>query len=146
MATGNQELVAKPLKGTKASVKNTVDAIRSGLISKVPLMLERLEALTCCSGEIGHNAFDRQALEAERIEVARQKIELGAITDWLDRAGIIPPKAQQERAGDLQLAEMTVGELRRLADTLDGEIAERAKVVNAPDSVPEDASGVDSLM
>lgn len=111
----------------------------------VPNMISRLESLANGQAEIGHNATPND-LERYRAVTQERKVQLTAINSWLDRAGIIPPKAQQERAGDLQLAEMTVGELRRLADTLDGEIAERAKVVSAPDSAPADSQGIEALM
>lgn len=109
-------------------------------------MLARLEALSFYPGKNSHNANAERDYEGERIEVARQKVALGAITDWLDRAGVIPPKAQTERNADIQLAEMTVTELRRLADTLDGEIAERAKVVPSTLADTPAAPSIEDIM
>lgn len=114
------------------ATRNAVDAARVILSSRVPSMLALLEALTLAPIERSHNADDpdrSSRLAADRIRIADRKVQLLAINSWLDRAGVIPPKAQTERGADIQLAEMTVTELRRLADTLDGEIAERAKVI-----------------
>lgn len=58
------------------------------------------------------------------------KVRLDAAKTLLDRAGHVAPRARAETGIDLPLNEMSVNELRDLADKLDSELASRAKDVS----------------
>lgn len=65
----------------------------------------------------------------------------------LDRAGHIAPKAiAAGQAGDVPLNEMSMTDLRALADKLEGEIAGRAKVIPAPLSTPHKAQAIEDIL
>ncbi len=65
------------------------------------------------------------------------KIRLDAAKTLLDRAGHIAPRAITDKAThELALHELSLGDLRQLADKLEGEIAGRAKDVSGADAAP----------
>jgi phage terminase small subunit len=68
-----------------------------------------------------------------------EKVRLDASKALLDRAGIVPPKAQENPNGiEKPLHEMSMDELRAMANRLEDELAGRAKVVtDVPDPVAE---------
>lgn len=81
-----------------------------------------------------------------RNEQVADKVRLDAAKTLLDRAGHIAPRAKADSMGaDLPLNEMTTAELRSLADKLEGEIAGRAKPVNAANAAPAPDQAVDLL-
>jgi phage terminase small subunit len=95
-------------------------AARPRLARSIPLALATLEYL------------------AERAQ--SEKVRLEASKTLLDRAGIIAPKAQEDRSAiETPLHELTADELRALAHRLDGELASRATLVggDATDPVAE---------
>jgi phage terminase small subunit len=64
-------------------------------------------------------------------ETTPPKIRLDAAKTLLDRAGHIAPRAIVDKAThELSLHELSIGELRQLADRLEGELAGRAKDVS----------------
>jgi len=71
-----------------------------------------------------------------------EKVKLDASKAILDRAGLVPPAPPKEDKNMVEkpLNEMTVEELRALADKLEGELAGRAKDVT-PDSDVVDLIG-----
>lgn len=65
------------------------------------------------------------------------KIRLDAAKTLLDRAGHIAPRAITDKSQhELALHEMSISDLRQLADKLEGEIAGRAKDIGGADSAP----------
>lgn len=65
----------------------------------------------------------------------------------LDRAGHIAPKAvAAAQGGETPLNEMSMTDLRALADKLSGEIAGRAKVVNSAKAAPVKTQAFDDLI
>lgn len=75
------------------------------------------------------------------------KIRLAAANSILNRAGHIAPKAaEQGKAGETPLNEMTMGELRDLADKLEGEIAGRAKEVSSTKPAPHVTQAIDDII
>jgi hypothetical protein len=65
----------------------------------------------------------------------------------LDRAGHIAPKAAPGgAAGDVPLNELSMGDLRALADKLEGEIAGRAKEVSSAKLAPARPQTLDDIM
>lgn len=65
----------------------------------------------------------------------------------LDRAGYIPPRAAAPgNAGETPLNEMTMGELRTLADKLEGEIAGRAKPVSSASAAPKGTQAIEDII
>lgn len=75
------------------------------------------------------------------------KIRLDAAKTLLDRAGHIAPKAVAAgQAGDVPLNEMTMTDLRALADKLEGEIAGRAKDVSSAKRAAQKAQTIDDIM
>lgn len=70
-------------------------------------------------------------------ETTPPKIRLDAAKTLLDRAGHIAPRAIVDKAThELALHEMSLGDLRQLADKLEGEIAGRAKDIAGADAAP----------
>lgn len=75
------------------------------------------------------------------------KLRLDAAKDWLNRAGHIAPKAVAAgQAGDVPLNEMTMTDLRALADKLEGEIAGRAKDVSSAKRATQKAQTIEDIM
>jgi hypothetical protein len=68
-----------------------------------------------------------------------ERVRLEASKAWLDRAGLVPPKAMEEsRDPEKPLHEMTVTEMRAYRDRLEAEIVGRAKdVTPTPDPADE---------
>jgi hypothetical protein len=68
-----------------------------------------------------------------RDETAPAAIRRQAASDLLNRAGHVPPRPENEQSSktDKPLSELSTDELRALVDKLDGELAERAKPVDA---------------
>lgn len=65
------------------------------------------------------------------------KIRLDAARTLLDRAGFIAPRAIVDKAThELALHELSIGELRSLADKLEGELSGRAKDVSGANAAP----------
>jgi hypothetical protein len=65
------------------------------------------------------------------------KIRLDAAKTLLDRAGHIAPRAIVDKAThELSLHELSIGELRQLADRLEGELAGRAKDISGANAAP----------
>jgi hypothetical protein len=75
-------------------------------------------------------------------ETAPIKVRLDGAKTLLDRAGHIAPRAVVDKGTqELALHELSISELRSLADRLENELAARAKDVNrANDSSPETQS------
>ena len=65
---------------------------------------------------------------------------------WLDRAGYVAPRAAAPKGIDIPLHEMSVTDLRDLAQQLGAEIAERATLVSAPNAPMPASDPIDSLM
>lgn len=75
------------------------------------------------------------------------KLRLDAAKTILDRAGHIAPKAVAQGSKDAKpLNEMSMGELRELADKLEGEISGRAKEVSSAKAAPAKAQTIDDIM
>lgn len=75
------------------------------------------------------------------------KIRLAAANSILNRAGHIAPKAQDaSKAGETPLNEMSMGELRTLADKLEGEIAGRAKEVSSATAAPRAPQVIEDIL
>lgn len=75
------------------------------------------------------------------------KIRLDAAKTLLDRAGYISPKAVAASNGaSVPLNEMSMADLRTLADKLEGEIAGRAKEVSSAKAAPTKAQTLDDIM
>jgi phage terminase small subunit len=71
------------------------------------------------------------------------KIRLDGAKTLLDRAGWIAPRATIDKTGaDISLHEMTVSDLRSLADKLESELATRATSAN---NTQGDSEAIDSL-
>lgn len=72
------------------------------------------------------------------------KIRMDCAKTLLDRAGHVPPRAPLDKGNVAPpLHEMTTDELRGLADTLEGEIADRAKDVSSAPAAPVDTQDID---
>jgi phage terminase small subunit len=77
---------------------------------------------------------------------APAKIRLDGAKTLLDRAGHIAPRAIADKSGvDLALNEMSISDLRNLADKLESELATRAKPANSANSDTRDAQAIDML-
>ncbi|MEY9506919.1 phage terminase small subunit [Bradyrhizobium diazoefficiens] len=75
------------------------------------------------------------------------KIRLDAAKTLLDRAGHIAPKAvAQGQNAAKPLNEMSMAELRELADKLEGEISGRAKEVSSAKAAPAQPQTIDDIM
>jgi len=75
------------------------------------------------------------------------KLRLDAAKTILDRAGHIAPKAvAANQAGDVPLNEMSMTDLRALADKLEGEIAGRAKAVSSARAAPAKPQAIEDIM
>jgi hypothetical protein len=75
------------------------------------------------------------------------KVRLAAANSILNRAGHIAPKATDAaRAGETPLNEMSMPQLRELADKLEGEIAGRAKEVSSAKPAPSDTQAIDDII
>lgn len=76
-----------------------------------------------------------------------EKVRADCAKAILDRAGLVPPKPQNDRnASELPLHEMSIDALRAHADKLERERADSAKPINAAPASPADAhefGGVD---
>lgn len=67
------------------------------------------------------------------------RVQADCAKTWLDRAGLVPPKASAAAPVDAPLHELSVDALRSLADKLERERATSAKVISAvpaPDPAP----------
>lgn len=65
----------------------------------------------------------------------------------LDRAGHIAPKAAAAgQAGDVPLNELSMADLRQLADKLEGEIAGRAKDVSSAKAAPRKPQAIEDII
>lgn len=72
------------------------------------------------------------------------KIRLDAAKTLLDSAGHIAPRAIMDKAThELALHEMTIDDLRQLAERLEGEIAGRARDVGGASAAPAEAKAVE---
>jgi phage terminase small subunit len=77
-------------------------------------------------------------------ETTPPKIRLDAAKTLLDRAGHIAPRAIVDKAThELALHELSIGELRQLADRLEGELAGRAKDVSGANAAPAETQAVE---
>lgn len=74
------------------------------------------------------------------------KVKLEAARYLLSLAGHVAPRAHvPDAGGDKQLSEMTIEDLRAQRDTLESEIAGRAKSVSAPTAPPSNSEAIDLL-
>lgn len=64
------------------------------------------------------------------------RIRVDAAKILLDRAGFTPPANSKGDAAERSLAEMTAAELKEFIGSLEGELAGRATLVNAPPNAP----------
>lgn len=77
-------------------------------------------------------------------KLAHPKLRFEAARDLLSRAGHVAPRAVAEsQAHAAALHEMTLGDLRTLADRLESEIADRAKDVSGAVAAPIEAQAFD---
>lgn len=78
-------------------------------------------------------------------ETTPPKIRLDAAKTILDRAGHIAPRAIVDKAShELALHELSLGELRALADKLEGELAGRGKDVSGANAAPAETQDVEA--
>jgi phage terminase small subunit len=74
------------------------------------------------------------------------KIRLDAAKTLLDRAGHVAPRPTTDKSAEHQaLHEMSIEQLRALADRLESELADRAKPVEPADSAQSDAEQAPAL-
>ncbi len=86
----------------------------------------------------------REVLEDDTVD---KRLRVVCAKTLLDRAGHIAPKAAAPgAAGDVPLNEMSMGDLRALADKLEGEIAGRAKEVSSAKPAPVRQQTLDDIM
>jgi hypothetical protein len=79
-------------------------------------------------------------------ETTPPKIRLDAAKTLLDRAGHIAPRAIVDKAThELALHELSIGELRQLADKLEGELSGRARNVSGPNAAPAETQAADVI-
>jgi hypothetical protein len=75
-----------------------------------------------------------------------EKVKRDAANDILNRAGLVAPRPAADKSpSDAPLHELSVLQLRRLADRLEGELAARAKPVNAPAVAHNADSAIDLI-
>lgn len=74
------------------------------------------------------------------------KLRLEAAKELLKLGGHVAPKAKSlENAGEKQLHELSIDDLKRQRDTLESAIADRSRPVIAPDASPIDADDIELL-
>lgn len=96
---------------------------------------------------IGAAVANRVLQDFARDEKLDKRLRVVCAKTILDRAGHIAPKAAAAgQAGDVPLNEMSMTDLRALADKLEGEIAGRAKVVPAPSSASHKAQAIEDIL
>jgi phage terminase small subunit len=87
-----------------------------------------------------------RVLQTLRDTAVSEKVRADAARTLLDRAGHIAPRAAApDGKRDLSLHEMSLADLRDLADKLEGELAGRAREVSAPLAPFAEAPTVDAL-
>jgi hypothetical protein len=80
-------------------------------------------------------------------ETLDKRLRVVCAKTLLDRAGHIAPKAvAASQNGAIPLNEMSMADLRQLADKLEGEIAGRAKDVSSANAAPERAQTIEDIM
>lgn len=80
-------------------------------------------------------------------KTADPRLRVVCARDILNRAGHIAPKAVAQTSNAAKpLNEMSMGELRELADKLEGEISGRAKDVSSAKAAPTNAQALDDIM
>ena len=74
------------------------------------------------------------------------KLRLEAAKELLKLGGHVAPKAKSlENTGNKQLHELSLDDLRRQRDALEGAIADRSRPVIAPEASPIDANDIELL-
>lgn len=80
-------------------------------------------------------------------EAVDKRLRVVCAKTILDRAGHIAPKASAPGSkGDVPLNEMSMTDLRALADKLEGELATRAKPVSSAEAAPAKAQTIEDIM
>ncbi len=88
----------------------------------------------------------RVLLDLAKDETVPAAVRRACARDLIDRAGIVPPKAQEAPGqGDKPLSEMSSEELRGLVDRLESELAGRAIPVDAQDNAQPGAKRLEFL-
>ncbi len=86
----------------------------------------------------------RDVVQDERCD---KRLRVVCAKTILDRAGHIAPKAAAPgAAGDVPLNEMSMTDLRALADKLEGELADRAKDVSSARRAPNKAQAIEDII
>jgi hypothetical protein len=96
---------------------------------------------------IGSGAALRVLQEFTVDETLDKRLRFACAKTLLDRAGHIAPKAIAASTGaSVPLNEMSMSDLRTLADKLEGEIAGRAKDVSSAKPAPSKAQTIEDIM
>ena len=80
-------------------------------------------------------------------ETVDKRLRVVCAKTLLDRAGHIAPKAVAAgQGGEIPLNEMSMTDLRALADKLEGELATRAKPVSSANAAPDKPQAIDDII
>jgi hypothetical protein len=136
LAEGGGDAYAAAIQAGYA--ENTAKGVVANLLSKANVALAIARAVRPRLASTIPMALG--VLENLAQHAVSEKVRCDAAKSLLDRAGIIAPKAREDRSAiETPLHELTAEELRALAYKLDGELASRATLVggDAPDPVAE---------
>lgn len=96
---------------------------------------------------IGAGVANRVLQEFVADATLDKKLRFACAKTILDRAGHVAPKAVAPgKAGETPLNEMSMTDLRQLADKLEQEIAGRAKDVSSAIKAPKDTQAIDDII
>ena len=96
---------------------------------------------------IGSGAALRVLQEFVADDKLDKRLRFACAKTLLDRAGHIAPKAVAAgQGGEIPLNEMSMTDLRALADKLEGELATRAKPVSSANAAPDKPQAIDDII
>lgn len=122
--------------------ENRAEAAGYALLRTAPVLAAiQADARRYLISDVGASIRTLQLL---RDKATSEKVRADAARTLLDRAGLIAPRAVAENKGnDLSLHEMSLTDLRGLADKLEGELATRAKPVSSVNAAQLDTQPID---
>lgn len=112
-----------------------------------PMILATIQIAVARQLSVGAGAAVKVLQDFLVDEKVDKRLRVVCAKTLLDRAGHIAPKAVAPgAAGAVPLNEMSMADLRALADKLEGELATRAKPVSSAKPAPSNAQTLDDIM